>query len=521
MTQDLRSEIRVPDVIMAEAFANIGKPRALETKVAAQRALLDLAHDAIMVRDAEQRLTYWNQGAERTFGWAREEALGRRSYELLRTEFPAPVEDIETTLVRDGYWEGELVQTARDGRKVTVASRWVASYDADGAVSAVMAINTDITEQKVAEERANVQTVLLDLARDAIIVRDTDHRITYWNQGAERTFGWAREEALGRRSYELLGTEFPAPVEQIEKALVRDGHWVGELVQTARDGRRLTVASRWVASYDVAGGISNVMVINTDITDRKAAEERVAEQTHELQRVNIELGRSNDELEQFAYAASHDLSEPLRAISGPVSLLARRYRGQLDPEADALIDFAVDGCARLQTLITDLLAYSSVSRLDPQRVEIDLNTLVSSVLLAYRPLIEERGAVVTVDHLPKVRAVPTQLGRVFQNLISNAIKFTPPEITPQIRITAVNDDWGWRFSVTDNGIGIDPRHRDRIFKMFKRLHSREAYPGTGIGLALCKKIVEYHGGTIGVEDGAGGTGCTFCFTLPTKEDHRQ
>ena len=379
----------------------------------------------------------------------------------------------------------------------------------------------DVPGPRSSETKATAQAALLDLAHDAIMVRDADQRLTYWNQGAQRTFGWARDEALGRRSYEFLSTKFPSPVEEIEKALARDGHWEGELVQTARDGIKVTVASRWVAGYDANGAVSTVMAFNTDITDQKAAEERAAEQTQELQRVNVDLTRSNDELEQFAYAASHDLSEPLRAISGPVSLLARRYRGQLDPEADRLIDFAVDGCERLQTLITDLLSCSRVGRPGAERVGMDLNALVSSVLMAYRPLIEERGAVITIDQLPRVRGVPTQLGQVFQNLVSNAIKFTPSEIVPAVHITGTADASGWRFSVTDNGIGIEPRHRDRIFKMFTRLHGPEAYPGTGIGLAVCKKIVEFHGGTIGVDDCLSGTGCTFWFTLPTQEDHDQ
>jgi signal transduction histidine kinase len=236
----------------------------------------------------------------------------------------------------------------------------------------------------------------------------------------------------------------------------------------------------------------------------------------ELDRLVTELDRSNDELQQFAYAASHDLSEPLRAISGPISLMARRYHDQLDAEADQLIDFAVDGCQRMQQIIDGLLAYSRVGRLESAFRPTDCNLIMNGVMAALGPAIEEAGATVHVGTLPTVKAETNQLGLVLQNLISNALKFVRPGVAPIVSVQADRIDSEWRYSVTDNGIGIAPQHRDRIFGMFKRLHSREQYPGTGIGLALVKKIVERHGGRIGVEDGPDGTGSRFWFTLPAE-----
>jgi PAS domain S-box-containing protein len=501
-------------------IAGAAAEKTAEQQVAEQAALLDLACDAIMVRNADGRLTYWNRGAEQTFGWSSEEAVGRDKHQFLHTEFPEPISVIERTLARDGHWEGELVQTTRDGRRLTVASRWVARYDVDGVLSVVMAIDTDITDRKAAERRLSEQTTMLDLASDTIMVRDADGRLTYWNSGAERTFGWTRDEAIGQDKTELLHTEFPDPRPEMEPLFAIEGHFDGELVQTTRDGRRLTVASRSVASYSADGLVSSVMSIITDITEQKAAERRLEEQANVLRRLNVELTRSNEELEQFAYSASHDLSEPLRAISGPVSLLGRRYAGRLDPDADELIGFAVDGCARMQTLISDLLAYSSLGRVERERVEVDANALVATVLTVLGPTIEGRGAIVTADSLPTVRGEPVQLAQLFQNLISNAIKFTAPDVTPQIHIACTRAGSAWTFYISDNGIGIDVRHRDRIFKMFKRLHSRDAYPGTGIGLAVCKKVVERHGGDIGVDDGPAQGGSTFWFTLPTNEEHQ-
>lgn len=230
------------------------------------------------------------------------------------------------------------------------------------------------------------------------------------------------------------------------------------------------------------------------------------------------LARSNDELEMFAYAASHDLSEPLRAISGPVSLLARRYAGALDDEADQLIGFAVDGCERMQTLINDLLALSRVGRTGGEPVLVPLDTTLGNVVAMLAPTIEAIGAVVTHDALPIVRGEPQALAQVLQNLVSNAVKYIDPARVPQVHVAARSEHGRWRITVADNGIGIAPRHRERVFGMFKRLHTRDEYPGTGIGLALCKKIVEHHGGTIGVDDGPEGQGSTFWFTLPIDEE---
>ena len=389
-----------------------------------------------------------------------------------------------------------------------------------GAVRYAIIAFADISERLARDRRLTQQAVLLDLAHDAIFIRDADRRITFWNRGAEDLYGWSREEAVGQLSYELLTTWFPRPIEEIETQLSREGHWNGEIVQHTRDGRTLIVETRWAAEFGPDGSVAAVMAINTDVTGRKAAEEEARRRAEQLEVANQELNRSNDELAQFAYVASHDLSEPLRAISGPVSLLARRYQGRLDPDADQLIAFTVDGCQRMQTLISDLLAFSRVGRVEAGIAEVDLDGLVATVLTGLAPTIEERRAIVTTGELPVVRAEPTQAMQLFQNLLTNAIKFTAPDVTPCVHVGCERDGDGdaWRFTVTDNGIGIEPRHRERIFGMFKRLHSRDAYPGTGIGLALCKKIIERHGGAIGVEDGPGGCGCTFWFTLPTHEE---
>jgi light-regulated signal transduction histidine kinase (bacteriophytochrome) len=226
----------------------------------------------------------------------------------------------------------------------------------------------------------------------------------------------------------------------------------------------------------------------------------------------LELERSNADLEQFAYAASHDLSEPLRTVAGFSQLLASRYAGRLDDDADEFIGHMTSGVNRMQQLIDDLLVYSRVGRSPLREDAVDLEVVLAEVLDWIAPAVRERDANVTHDQLPTVRGERGQLAQVIQNLLANAIKFTAPDTVPEIHVSAAREGSAWRVSVADNGIGV-PDDSDVIFKMFGRLHPADAYPGTGIGLALAKRIVETHGGRIWVQPGPGG-GSVFSFTLP-------
>lgn len=227
-----------------------------------------------------------------------------------------------------------------------------------------------------------------------------------------------------------------------------------------------------------------------------------------------ELKRSNKELEQFAYVASHDLQEPLRMISSFTQLLERRYKGQLDEDADEFIQFAVDGAQRMQLLINDLLAYSRVTTKGKEFKVVDLEKVLDESLFNLKLSIEENGASISHDPLPDVMADKSQAVQLFQNLIGNAIKFRGKD-SPKIHISIENGGNDWVFCIVDNGIGIESQHNQRIFKVFQRLHERETYPGTGIGLSICQKIVERHGGEIWVESELG-NGSKFSFTIPKK-----
>jgi len=257
----------------------------------------------------------------------------------------------------------------------------------------------------------------------------------------------------------------------------------------------------------------------TDITARKEFETALAQLNERLLGQTKDLQRSNEELEQFAYVASHDLQEPLRSIGSYCQLLQRRYKGKLDKDADEFIDFAVDGAKRMQVLINDLLKYSRVGTRGKPFEATDCNTVFGDAVSNLHQAIEEAGAVVTSDPLPVVSGDGVQLGQLFQNLIANAIKFRG-DVSPNIHVSVRKEGGEDVFSVRDNGIGIDARHAERIFQIFQRLHERGKYPGTGIGLAVCKKIVARHGGRIWVES-TPGAGSNFRFTLAPRAEQRE
>ena len=377
-----------------------------------------------------------------------------------------------------------------------------------GEIRGVTVYGRDITERKQTEETLKYHAHLLENVNDAVVASDKDYHLTAWNSAAENIYGWKASEVLGRNGTEIIQTIFPnQDKEKVLASIAANGFYRGEATQLRKDGTRFPVDISSIVLHDKQGQITGYLSVNRDITERKLTQEQMLKMLEELE-------RSNEELEQFAYVASHDLQEPLRAVAGMVQLLQKRYHGQLDERADEYINLAMDGSNRMQTLITDLLEYSRVDRRGNPIQSTDANKALKSALRNLHESIQKGGATITNEILPTVEADATQLTLLFQNLIGNAIKFHS-ECPPQIHIAVEDLSDAWLFSVRDNGIGIEPQYFERIFLIFQRLHTRRDYPGTGIGLSICKKIVERHGGRIWVESELG-QGTTFRFTIPHR-----
>ncbi|HEX8597621.1 MAG TPA: ATP-binding protein [Chloroflexia bacterium] len=370
--------------------------------------------------------------------------------------------------------------------------------------------------------RLHEQAQLLNLIHDAVILRDMEDAIIFWNRGAEELYGWSHIEAQGGVSYVLLQTQFPQPKEDITAELLSSGRWEGELVQTRRDGSHIVVSSRWTLLRNTQGEPLATFQINTDITERKLIDEK-------LQAFTIQLQRSNRELEEFAAVASHDLQEPLRKIQAFGNRLSVRYGDSLDDDGRDYLTRMLTSAARMRILIDDLLDYSRLTIKSRHYVKVNLGALCHEVLSDLGQQIDRSRGRVEVGDLPTIEADAMQMSRLLQNLISNALKFTPEGVRPSIKVSARRAEGSvdpclsdlaatehWEIRVQDQGIGFDIKYLDRIFAPFQRLHGRNEFEGTGIGLAICRKIAESHWGSITAES-AVGKGATFIVTLPTVQ----
>ena len=351
---------------------------------------------------------------------------------------------------------------------------------------------------------------MIDAITEYVVIRlDLDGRICTWHPGAEQITGYRADEVLGRPATVFYTAEDIASglaERELETAAVR-GRFETEGWRVRRDGSRFWASVVLSPIRDAAGAVRGYVKITRDLTERKLADAALAERTRELE-------ISNRDLLQFASVASHDLQEPLRKVASFCQLLARRYQGQLDEEAEEYIGFVVDGATRMQALINDLLALARLGRSSGKRTDVDCGKVMQQVRRELAPVIEQADAVLVVaDDLPVVCAYRGMIAQLLVNLVANAIKFRRDE-PPRVEVWATRDAAEWRFAVADNGIGIEAQYASRVFDVFERLHARSEYPGTGIGLALCRKIVELHRGRIWLESQPG-AGTTFYFTLPT------
>lgn len=514
---------------------DLTRPKQAETALAHERFLMDtlMEHisDKIYFKDRQSRFMRVNRAMAVVFKVADPaEVIGKTDFDFFTVEHAQQAFQDEQRIMLTGQplVGREEKETWPDGSVTWVSTTKQCLLDDRGEVIGTFGISRNITARKLAEGRLHeseerLQSIL-DATSAVIYVKDRQGRYLLINRQFEALFHLTRDQIRGRSDHDIFPQQAADAFRVNDlKALANEQPLEFEEIAPQDDGPHTYLSIKF-RLYDASGAPYAVCGISTDITERKRAEE-------ELKRTAVELARSNADLEQFAYAASHDLQEPLRMIASYLQLLVRRYQGKLDQDADDFIGFAVDGARRMQGLINDLLAYSRVGTRGRPFETTDCGDALKQALANLRVALEECSAVVTHDGLPRVMGDGPQLAQLFQNLISNCIKFrsaAPPEIRVSARLgPALTGAAGarrpgtypaaeWVISVQDNGIGIDREHFERIFIIFQRLHTRDRYPGTGIGLSICKKIIERHGGRIWVESEPG-QGAAFHFTLPQAD----
>jgi PAS domain S-box-containing protein len=477
------------------------------------RLLLDgIQSYAIFAMDPGGRVTSWNAGAQRIKGYTADEIIGHNFscfFPPEDIELGRPEEILRITAA-NGHHEEQGMRVRKDGSRFLASVTFTALRDPAGNLLGFSEFSHDLSESKESEAKYRG---LLEAAPDAMVIVDEAGDIVLLNLQAEKQFGYRRDELLGQKLTRIIPEGFAERLiadgtRTAAEALAQQIGMGIELYGRRRDGREFPIEIM-LSPLESAQGILVTAAIR-NITARKEAEKN-------LLRTAEELKQKNDQLQQFAYVASHDLQEPLRMVASYTQLLAKRYVGRLDSDADEFIAYAVDGCNRMQQLILDLLAYSRSGADGKAQRVISTEDVLQEALMNLRAMIEESGAVVTHDSLPTIMSSGSQLGQIFQNLIGNAIKYRSAS-APHVNISATKDGAkGWIFAVRDNGMGIEPQYFEKIFVLFQRLHGREEFSGTGIGLAVCKKIVEQLGGTIWVESQPE-KGSTFYFSLPERGD---
>jgi PAS domain S-box-containing protein len=470
---------------------------------------------AIVGVDPRGTIVLWSAGSRALYGWEPEEVLGIANIAIVFDPHDVAIDrhmGILSYAETHGAWEGILGRVKKDGTKfharVSVAPRWGPAGDLVG----FLLVGTDISsELELTEElRRNEETLKLaiEASKGGVFDWDIKKDVSYRSAETAQMFGvgdLVYPNATEQWAKSIHPEDVAATVKARNDALV-SGHVDAEFrIVRPSDGAIRTLAIRANTHYDEEGHPTRMTGLYWDVTERKL-------QTQAMQLAMDTLQQVNQELETFAQVASHDLQEPLRTMSSFCQLLEKRYADKLDQDGKEFIGFIVEGAARMQALVNDLLEYSKVGRSDQAFVPVDVSAVLERATGGLRTAIGESGAELECGPMPVVRGSEIDLQRLFQNLISNALKFRDPERPPRVSIEALPAGKNWHFIVQDNGIGIEAEYFERIFRVFQRLQNRTEYPGTGMGLAICKKIVERHGGKIWLESEPG-KGSRFHFVL--------
>ena len=474
------------------------------------KSILTNLQDAYIQADNEGNIIMASPSAARMFRFdSPQEMIGKSALSFYKN--PNDRKYVIEKLNKHGkVEENECKALRKDGTIFLASQNAQYHHDNQGQIQGTETLVRDITEYKKAEKNNQMLANLVESSEDAIFTMSIIGIITSWNKGAEQIYGYSAEEVIGKDISKLAPKHLKEETSELINH-VKQGKKIRhyETLRLKKDGKLINVTITLSPLFETSGKMVGISTIARDITKRKGREEK-------LESTMAELKRSNKELEQFAYVSSHDLQEPIRMVTLYSQLLERRYKNKLDDDADDFIEYIVEGAHRMKQLIDDLLAYSRVTSQAKEFENVNLETLLITVISNLSVTIDENNATITHDPLPTLSVDPSQMGQVFQNLITNAIKFRGQK-TPEIHISVQKQKYykECTFAVKDNGIGIDPKHQELIFEVFKRLHTREEYPGTGIGLSIVKKIINNHGGQIWVESEPG-KGTTFYFTIPVS-----
>jgi PAS domain S-box-containing protein len=505
--------------------------RMSESRFREQAELLDLTHDAVIVRNLRDEITYWNHGAEELYGWRAEEILGKVTHELLRTVFPEELIEIEVETRERGSWEGELMHRRRDGSVVTVSSRWVLRRDAEGNPNGILESNRDISAKREAEEsrrqseeRNHLNEIrfrlLIDAVKDyAIISLDANGLVTSWNSGAERMKGYAAEEMMGQhvsRLYRKEDIEHGQLDNELREAAAA-GQVEREDWRVRKDGSQFWAEVATSALRDSGGELIGFVKIDRDITTRTAATKQIEALNLELTQRVDELRSVNRELESFSSSVSHDLRAPLRHVDGFARILKEEHSAKMTPEAIRYLDRILTAATHMGQLIDDLLNLAKIGRLELRRERSQIAWLVKQAIAELPAEAKERNIEWWVEPLPELNCDARLLKLIFANLLSNAVKFTRKQENAVIEVGSRVTDGQPTIFVRDNGVGFDMQYADKLFGVFQRLHRQEDFEGTGIGLATVQRIVRRHGGEIWAESKVN-SGTTFFFTLGPRSE---
>jgi PAS domain S-box-containing protein len=470
-----------------------------------QARLLDLSNDAIIVREAAGKIVYWNRGATEIYGWTSADAIGRHKSDLLKTEYPQPIEEIVQQMERDGRWSGELIQTRRDGAKIVVSTRWSLDRDPQGRPSSVLISDNDITERKRAEEQLRENEERFRALGDNIAqmawMTDPEGNIFWYNRRWYDYTGTTFEEMKGWGWSKVHHADHLERVTQKWIVHLKQGaNWEDTFPLRGKDGNFRWFLSRAFPIKDSNGKILRWFGTNTDITEQKLSEEQLERMVGER---TAKLEDTIGELEAFSYSISHDMRSPLRAMQGYAKVLIEDYGKTMDDKARHYLERIQKGSQRLDLLIQDVLAYSKVAKGDIALHSVDIERLIDEILPSHPELQAPRAHISIERPLPAVIGHEAYLTQCVTNLLGNAARFAKAGEVPQIRVRAERFDGKIKLWFEDNGIGIDPSHFSRIFQIFGQVHGEKKYGGTGIGLAIVRKAVLRMNGEVGVESELG------------------